>query len=163
MDKLGDPATITGGVALVTAIGGLVYTTNKISEVRKDLDEVTGHLATTIGEKGTIDKISAQIENLGQVVHILNSNIGAVVDAVVAEQQLRNKQLDSILDFMRVVGEVPEETSRILTQKIEFRTPPALPRHENGLATEAPIRNGVTESLSKPVGDRRAMLRNLGI
>lgn len=163
MDKLGDPATIIGGVSLVTAIGSLVYTTNKINEVRKDLDEVTGHLATTIGERGTIDKMTGQMENLGKAVQILNNNIGEIVGAISAEQQLRNRQLGSILEFMKEVGDVPEETSALLAQKIELSTAASVHRPDNGFTTEASVRNGVTESLSNPTGDRRAMLRNLGI
>lgn len=165
MDKLGDPGTIAGGTALLTSIASLIYTTNKINEVRQGLDEVTGHLATTIGEKGTLDKMNQNIENLGRAIKILNNNIGEIVTVINEEQRLRAEQLTAILGILKELSDVPEETSKLLTQKVMTGT--RIHRIEPTMATtdvnQMQVRNGISDSLGKPNPDRRATLRSLGL
>ena len=162
MDKLGDPATMAAGAAILTSVGGLIYTTNKISEIRKDLDEVTGHLATTIGEKGTVDKLKSNIDNLGKAVYALNLNVGEVVNVMIAEQNLRDQQFKCVLGFMEGIGEVSSEATDILKKRIQIEPPaPTVPRRENGFHNHEIPRG--KSSIAEPIGDRRANLSRLGI
>lgn len=163
MDKLSDIGTITGGTALIAAIGGIVYTTNKINEVRKDLDEVTGHLAITIGEKGTIDKINENIDKLSVAMRHLNSNINEIATVITKEQELRDQQFSCILDILKEVGDVPEVTTRLLNQKliIHSRVEPITP----------PVNIAVKNTMSEPfhqqsktiIDGRRSTLSSMGL
>lgn len=160
MDKLGDPTTIAAGAGIVVAVGGLIHTNNKISEIRRDLDEVTGHLATTIGEKGSIERIKSNVEQLGKAVQALNINIREVANVINSEHELRNRQFTSILSFMETVGEVPSDTSDLLTKKIQFSTHP-VPYRETTFHDEIGSIRGKS-SIETP-SNRREVLRGLGI
>lgn len=160
MDKLGDPTTIAAGAGIVVAVGGLIHTNNKISEIRRDLDEVTGHLATTIGEKGSLERIKDNIDKLGKAVQALNINIREVANVIHSEHELRNLQFTSILSFMETVGEVPSETSQILTRKIQMVPQPIVHR-DSGFHDE--IGAVRSKSTVEVPSNRREVLRNLGI
>lgn len=160
MDKLGDPTTIAAGAGIVVAVGGLIHTNNKINEIRRDLDEVTGHLATTIGEKGSLERIKDNVDKLGKAVQALNVNIREVASVIHAEHELRTIQFTSILSFMETVGDVPSETSQILARKIQMIPQPVVHRDSGFHEEIGTIR---PKSTVEVPSNRREVLRNLGI
>nr|QBK90413.1 MAG: hypothetical protein LCPAC103_00940 [Pithovirus LCPAC103] len=167
MDKLGDVGTITGGTALLVSIGGLIYTINKINGVREDLDEMTGHLATTIGEKGTLDKMNETMDKLAMAIRQLNSNVNEIATVVTEQQKIRDQQMTCILNILKEVGEVPEDTTKLLTQKMTVSG--RIHRVDNGISpiptdiNQLSAKNGMADHLTKSNGDRRTTLRHMGL
>lgn len=158
MDKLSDVGTVVGGAALVTAIGGIIYSNNKINEVREELTTMTSHLATTISEGGTLDKMNEKLEHLGMALRQLNSNIGEVAAILSEEQTLREEQMSVILEFMSEVGDVKDGTKAILSKSTGVRKV-ELPRPQQQhprLSLQNPFNQ------PKPA-DRKTTLANLGL
>ena len=88
--------------------------------------------------------MDGNIDKLGQAVRHLNANINEIATIITTQQELRDRQLLCILGILKEIGEVPDDTVRLLTQRVSVTTKVSRIEDTSNDISQIPVKNGLS-------------------